>query len=59
MKLKFGVQETISNGMAGMSGIYIIPTIEITKCDKILCISLTFLKWNCFMIFNSESEEKK
>ena len=61
MKIRFGVTRSISNAMAGMYSVYIIPTIEITRSTwtNALCLSITFLKWSWFMTIYKESEETK
>ena len=58
-KIKFGAQRTISNGIAGVYGVYLIPTIELAidregngdKPNKIniVSVSLSWLKWNVYM----------
>ena len=61
MKIRFGVTRSISNAMAGMYSVYIIPTIEITRSTwtNALWLSITFLKWSWFVTIYKESEEQK
>lgn len=55
MKIKFGVV----GSTVGVYSIYIIPSVEITysRYDSALCLSITFLKWSCFMIIFDRKEE--
>lgn len=58
-KIRFGLQRTISNGIAGVYGVYLIPTIELaidregngSKPNKIniVSVSLSWLEWDVYM----------
>jgi hypothetical protein len=54
-----GITKTISNGVAGVYALYIIPTIEIAYWDGYLTVSMDFLKWSLYVTLKMPKGDTK